>query len=102
MSDFEDLRELAADVRAFIDGAVDKAGALRDVIAAHDIVLAIYPSGNETGHHVIKGSDILDKIAQSKSTALYTHTAIAVPDMYHAELLTRLTQPKDAIVEQIA
>ena len=42
MLDFEELRELAADVRIFIDLADDKAAALRGVIAAYD-VFWIYP-----------------------------------------------------------
>ncbi len=71
MPDFEELRELAADVRIFIDLADDKAAALRDVIAAYDVVLAIYPSEDEMGLHVIKGSDILDKIAKSQTNAFY-------------------------------
>ena len=80
MPDFEELRELAADVRIFIDLADDKAAALRDVIAAYDIVLAIYPSDDEMGLYPVKGGDILDRIAKSQTHAFYTHTAIAVPD----------------------
>lgn len=43
MLDFNELRELAADVRVFVDVAEDKAEALRAVIAAYDVVLAIFP-----------------------------------------------------------
>ena len=43
MLNFDELRELAADVRIFIDVAEDKAAALRSVIAAYDVVLAIFP-----------------------------------------------------------
>jgi hypothetical protein len=93
--DFEELRELAADVRIFIDLADDKAAALRDVIAAYDIVLAIYPAEDEMGLYVVKGGDILDKIAKSQTNAFYTHTAIAVPDVDHARKLKLLTQPQD-------
>ena len=100
MPDFEELRELAADVRIFIDLADDKAAALRDVIAAYDVVLAIYPSEDEMGLHVIKGSDILDKIAKSQTNAFYAHTAIAVPDLDHARKLKLLTEPQ--VVEQLA
>jgi hypothetical protein len=98
--DFEELRELAADVRIFIDLADDKAAALRDVIAAYDVVLAIYPSEEDLGLYVIKGSDILDKIAKSQTHAFYTHTAIAVPDLDHAKTLKLLTKPH--VVEQLA
>jgi hypothetical protein len=97
--DFEELRELAADVRIFIDLADDKAAALRDVIAAYDVVLAIYPS-EDLGLYVIKGSDILDKIAKSQTNAFYSHTAIAVPDLEHARTLKFLTEPQ--VVDQLA
>jgi hypothetical protein len=98
--EFEELRELAADVRIFIDLADDKAAALRDVIAAYDVVLAIYPSEVDLGLYVIKGSDVLDKIAKSQTDAFYTHTAIAVPDLDHARKLKLLTEPK--VVDQLA
>jgi len=62
---FDELRELAADVRVFVDVAEDKAEALRSVIRAYDVVLAIFPSGDGMGLHVIKGKDILDGIAAS-------------------------------------
>ena len=100
MPDFEELRELAADVRIFIDLADDKAAALRDVIAAYDIVLAIYPSDDDIGLYPIKGSDILDNIAKSQTNAFYTHTAIAVPDLDHARELKLLTAPQ--VVDQLA
>jgi hypothetical protein len=45
------------------------------------------------GLHVIKGSEILDRIAQSGSHAIYSHTAIAVPDLQHAQALKLLTAP---------
>jgi len=98
--DFEELRELAADVRGFIDLAEDKAAALRNVIAAYDIVLAIYPSDNDMGLYVIKGGDILSKIARSQTDAFYSHTAIAVPDLDHARALKLLTEPQ--VVDQLA
>ena len=100
MLDFEELRELAADVRIFIDLADDKAAALRDVIAAYDIVLAIYPSEDDRGLYVIKGREILDKIAKSQTNAFYSHTAIAVPDLDHARKLKLLTDPQ--VVDQLA
>jgi hypothetical protein len=91
--DFDELRELAADVRVFIDVAEDKAEALRAVIGAYDVVLAIFPSGDGMGLHVIKGKEILDGIAKSRTYAAYSHTAIAVPDLEHAEVLKLLTTP---------
>jgi hypothetical protein len=91
--DFHELRELAADVRIFVDVAEDKAEALRAVIAAHDVVLAIFPSGDGMGLHVVKGAAILDGIAKSRIHASYSHTAIAVPDLEHAEVLKLLTAP---------
>jgi hypothetical protein len=92
--DFEELRELAAAVRTFIDLADDKAAALRDVIAAYDVVLAIYPSGDEIGLYVIKGRQVLDDIVKLQTNAFYSHTAIAVPDLHHAETLKHLTEPQ--------
>ena len=100
MLNFEELRELAADVRSFIDLADDKAAALRDVIAAYDVVLAIYPSEDDIGLYVIKGGDILDKIAKSQTNAFYSHTAIAVPDLDHARALKLLTEPQ--VVDRLA
>ncbi|MCP3444093.1 hypothetical protein [Bradyrhizobium sp. CCGUVB14] len=93
MLNFDELRELAADVRVFVDVAEDKAEALRTVIRAYDVVLAIFPSGDGMGLHVIKGKEILDKIAKSRAHATYSHTAIAVPDLEHAEVLKLLTMP---------
>lgn len=93
MLNFEELRELAADVRVFVDVAEDKAEALRSVIRAYDVVLAIFPSGDGMGLHVIKGKEILDRIATSRSHAIYSHTAIAVPDLQHAQALKLLTAP---------
>jgi hypothetical protein len=73
--------------------AADKAEALKAVIAAYDVVLAIFPSEEGMGLHVIKGRRILDEIAKSRSTAPYSHTAIAVPDLEHAQILKHLTTP---------
>jgi hypothetical protein len=92
--DFEELRELAADVRVFIDLAEDKAAALTGVIAAYDIVVGIFPSGDDMGLYVVKGRKILDKIAKSTTNAMYSHIAIAVPDVQHAEALRHLTEPQ--------
>jgi hypothetical protein len=93
--DFNELRELAADVRVFVDLAEDKAEALKAVIAAYDVVLAIFPSQQGMGLHVIKGKEVLDGIATSRTHAMYSHTAIAVPDLAHAEALKYLTVPAE-------
>ncbi|MDD1533849.1 MULTISPECIES: hypothetical protein [unclassified Bradyrhizobium] len=93
MLDFDELRELAADVRVFVELAEDKAEALKAVIAAYDVVLAIFPADEGMGLHVIKGSEILNGIARSGSHAAYSHTAIAVPDLQHAQALKLLTAP---------
>jgi hypothetical protein len=91
MFEFDELRELAADVRVFINLADDKAAALRNIIDAYDVVIGIFPSGDEMGLYVIKGRQIIENFARSKSSATYAHTAIAVPDKVHAELLAELT-----------
>ena len=93
MLDFDELRELAADVRVFIDVAEDKAEALRAVIGAYDVVLAIFPTEDGMGLHVIKGKEILDRMANSRTSTMYSHTAIAVPDLDHARALKYLTTP---------
>lgn len=98
MTDFEELRELAADVRILIDAAEDKAATLRDVIAAYDVVFAIFPREDGIGLHVIKGSHILERIAKTRGHALYTHTAIAVPHFHHAERLKQLTEQPDIAI----
>ena len=94
MLNFDELREIAADVRVFIDLADDKAAALRDVIDAYDVVLGIFPSGDEMGLTVIKGRQIIENIAKTNNSAAYAHTAIAVPDKEHAELLKQLTMQR--------
>jgi hypothetical protein len=92
--DFEELRELAADVRVFVDLAEDKAAALRGVIAAYDVVVGIFPSKDDMGLYVVKGRDILDQIAKSRTNTIYTHTAIAVADVQQAKALRHLTEPQ--------
>ena len=90
MENFDELRDLAADVRAFIDSSKDPAGALRDVVAAYDVVLGIFPSDEGMGLHVVKGSSVLDRLATLQSKALYTHTAIAVQNREQAVELQTL------------
>ena len=90
MENFDELRDLAADVRAFIESSTDPAGALREVVAAYDIVLGIYPSNEGMGLHVVKGSSVLDRLATAQSNALYTHTAIALQNREQAVELQAL------------
>jgi len=90
LDNFDELRDLAADVRAFIEHSKDPAGALRDVVAAYDVVLGIFPSGEGMGLHVVKGSSVLDRLATLQSNALYTHTAIAVQNREQAVELQAL------------
>jgi len=87
---FDELRDLAADVRAFIESSRDQAAALRDVVAAYDVVLGIYPSDNGMGLHVVKGSSLLDRLATLQSNTLYTHTAVAVQNREQAVQLQAL------------
>ena len=90
MDNFDELRDLAADVRAFIENSKDPAAALRDVVAAYDVVLGIFPSNEGMGLHVVKGSSVLDRLATLQSKALYTHTAIAVQNREQAVELQTL------------
>lgn len=90
MDNFDELRNLAADVRAFIESSRDPAAALRDVVAAYDVVLGIYPSDDGMGLHVVKGSSLLDRLATLQSNALYTHTAVAVQNRDQAVQLQAL------------
>ena len=90
MDNFDELRDLAADVRAFIESSNDPAAALRDVVAAYDVVLGIFPVDSGVGLHVVKGSDFLDRLATLQSNALYTHTAIAVHNREQAVQLQAL------------
>jgi len=77
--DFEGLRARADETRHFIQMSEDKARALRVVVTQHDVVLGIFPCAVEgMGLHVIKGHEVLDRIANHHETADYTHTAIAV------------------------
>ena len=56
MDNFDELRDLAADVRAFIEHSKDPAGALRDVVAAYDVVLGIFPSGEGMPSITVNGA----------------------------------------------
>ncbi len=69
----------------------DKALALRAVIAGHDVVLGIYPSDEEgVGLHVIKGDELLRRIANSNEAGDFTHTAVAVHTLEQAMTLKAL------------
>ena len=91
MIDFDELRGLADETRAYIQMSDDKALALRAVIAGHDVVLGIYPSDEEgVGLHVIKGDELLRRIANSNETGDFTHTAVAVHNLEQAMTLKAL------------
>ena len=90
MDNFDELRDLAADVRTFIENSQDPAAALRDVVAAYDVVLGIFPVEEGMGLHVVKGSNFLDRLATLQSNALYSHTAIAVHNREQAVKLQAL------------
>lgn len=90
MEHFDELRDLAADVRAFIEHSNDPAAALRDVVAAYDVVLGIFPQDEGMGLHVVKGGSLLDRLATLQSNALYSHTAIAVHSREQAVQLQAL------------
>ena len=90
MIDFEELRGRADETRHFIQMSEDKARALRVVVAQHDVVLGIFPSASDVmGLHVIKGQEVLRRIANASATGDYTHTAIAVHDLAQAVALQR-------------
>ena len=77
MTDFEELRNLAEDVRVFIDASPDKGIALKAVVDAYDVVLGVFPTEVGMDLHVVKGTGVLDQIARSQMAGEYTHTAIA-------------------------
>lgn len=91
MIDFDELRDLADEVRTFIQMSEDKALALRAVIAGHDVVLGIYPSPEQgVGLHVIKGDELLRQIANTNVAGDFSHTAIAVQNLEQAVTLKAL------------
>jgi hypothetical protein len=90
MIDFDELRSLADETRAYIQMSDDKAFALRAIVISHDVVLGIYPSAEGMGLHVIKGDELLRQIANSNEVGDYTHAAIAVQDQEQAETLQAL------------
>ena len=69
MIDFDELRDLADETRAYIQMSDDKAFALRAIVISHDVVLGIYPCAEGMGLHVIKGDELLRQIANSNEVA---------------------------------
>jgi hypothetical protein len=91
MIDFEELRGLADQTRNFIQMSEDKGRALRVVVFEHDVVLGIFPCAVDgVGLHVIKGHDVLHRIANNNASADYTHTAIAVHNREQAVALQHI------------
>ena len=90
MTEFEELRQLAAQTRHFINSSGDEALALRAIVQAHDVVLGIFPASEGLGLHVIKGDAILQQIAHHGANIDYSHTAIAVHTREQAVTLQRL------------
>lgn len=90
MTEFEELRQLAAQTRSFINSSGDEVWALRAVVRAHDVVLGIFPASEGLGLHVIKGDAILQQIAHSGTQVDYSHTAIALQTREQAVTLQRL------------
>jgi hypothetical protein len=90
VTEFEELRQLAAETRNFIGSSHDKVLALRAVVQAYDVVLGIFPASEGVGLHVIKGDAILQQIAHSGAHIDYSHTAIALHTREQAVTLQRL------------
>jgi hypothetical protein len=90
VTEFEELRQLAAETRHFIGASHDKVWALKAVVQAHDVVLGIFPATEGLGLHVIKGDAILQEIADSGAHVDYSHTAIALHTREQAVTLQRL------------
>lgn len=90
MTEFEELRQLAARTRHFIGSSQDKVLALKAVFHAHDVVLGIFPANEGVGLHVIKGDEILQEIADTGVQQAYSHTAIALYTREQAVTLQQL------------
>jgi hypothetical protein len=90
VTEFEELRQLAAQTRHFINSSGDGVWALKAVVHAHDVVLGIFPATEGLGLHVIKGDAILQQVADSSSHMDYSHTAIALHTREQAVTLQRL------------
>ncbi len=90
MTEFEELRQLAAQNRNFINSSGNEALALRAIVHAHDVVLGIFPASEGLGLHVIKGDAILREVADHGVRIDYSHTAIALQTREQAITLQRL------------
>jgi hypothetical protein len=90
VTEFEELRQLAAETRHFIGSSPDKVLALKAVVHAYDVVLGIFPASEGVGLHVIKGDAILNEIANNGAHIDYSHTAIAPYTREQAITLQRL------------
>jgi hypothetical protein len=90
VTEFEELRQLAAQTRDFIRSSHDEVLALRAVVQAYDVVLGIFPGPEGVGLHVIKGDAILQQIADNSDHIDYSHTAIALYTREQAVTLQRL------------
>ena len=71
MTDFDELRDLADETRAYIQMSDDKAFALRAIVISHDVVLGIYPCAEGMGLHVIKGDEFS---ARSRTQTRFANT----------------------------
>lgn len=90
MTEFEELRQLAAQTRNFIGSSHDQVWALKAIVRAHDVVLGIFPASEGFGLHIIKGDAILQEIAHSGAQVDYSHTAIALHTREQVVALQRL------------
>jgi hypothetical protein len=90
VTEFEELHQLAAQTRNFINSSGDEVLALKAVVHAHDVVLGIFPATDGVGLHVIKGDAILQQIADHGTHIDYSHTAIALHTREQAVTLQRL------------
>jgi hypothetical protein len=70
--DYEELLQIAATTRRFIQTSHNQAQALRDILTSHDVVIGIFPSETAGwGLHVVKGRELLnDQSADHNHTVL--------------------------------
>jgi hypothetical protein len=90
VTEFDELHQLAAKTRNFINSSGDEVLALKAIVHAHDVVLGIFPVTEGVGLHVIKGDAILQQIADNGGQRDYSHTAIALYTREQAMTLQRL------------
>jgi hypothetical protein len=89
VTEFEELRQLAAQTRQFINSSGDEVWALKTVVQVHDVVFGIFPATEGLGLHVIKGDAILRQVANDPKRDC-SHTAIALHTREQAVTLQRL------------